>query len=137
MSDTPESRLDALLREPGASQSEIIRSELIEDLKRENAALRERIDKYISIIHQLWGRPNPELEYVEGTAIAYGADEIDRLNARIAELEEALWRSCDTIGAFTDPEGNMPEDTGEFRELHKTLLSIRRVLGHQSNMFLD
>lgn len=34
----------------------------------------------------------------------------------------------DAMQAFTDPEDEMPEDTGEFRDLHKALVKCRAML---------
>ena len=36
-------------------------------------------------------------------------------------LREALEQAHDAMEAFTDPEGNMPERTGEFNDLKKAL----------------
>ena len=41
---------------------------------------------------------------------------------------ELLQQALDAIEAFTDPEDNMPEDTGEFRDLKKAMLAIRAHL---------
>lgn len=49
--------------------------------------------------------------------------------AEARELREALKQAHDAMEAFTDPEGDMPADTGEFRELKAVMLSIRPLLG--------
>lgn len=44
-------------------------------------------------------------------------------------LRGALEEAHDAMQAFTDPDGNMPENTGEFHDLKLALESARRVLG--------
>ena len=44
-------------------------------------------------------------------------------------LRSALEEAHDAMQAFTDPEGDMPENTGEFRDLKLALESARRALG--------
>lgn len=50
-------------------------------------------------------------------------------DAQIAALREALQQAHEAMEAFTDPEGNMPADTGEFRELKAAMLSAEKTLG--------
>ena len=44
-------------------------------------------------------------------------------------LRAALEEAHDAMQAFADPEGNMPENTGEFRDLKLALESAVRALG--------
>jgi hypothetical protein len=37
-------------------------------------------------------------------------------------------KTADAIEAFTDPEGNMPANTGEFNDLKKVLSELKTVL---------
>lgn len=55
--------------------------------------------------------------------------EYAKLREQLAALREALKQAHDAMEAFTDPEGNMPERTGEFRDLKAAMLSIRSLLG--------
>lgn len=55
--------------------------------------------------------------------------ELSRSREDCERLREALKQAHDAMEAFTDPEGNMPADTGEFRELKAAMLSIRPLLG--------
>ena len=43
-------------------------------------------------------------------------------------LRAALEEAHDAMAAFTDPEGDMPENTGEFRDLKLALESARLAL---------
>ena len=47
---------------------------------------------------------------------------------RHTELEVALLRLTVAAQAFTDPEGNMPEDTPEFRDLKAAMLGSQALL---------
>ena len=46
--------------------------------------------------------------------------------ATILELCALLEKAEEAMEAFTDPEGDMPADTGEFRDLAKALAAIKQ-----------
>jgi len=58
---------------------------------------------------------------------ATAAEIVRRVNLH-EELVEALREAKDAAQAFTDPEDEMPQDTGEFRDLKESLIRIRAVL---------
>jgi hypothetical protein len=60
--------------------------------------------------------------------------EADAKNHDLLAAGEMKWRGlCEkaylAMDAFTDPVGNMPEDTGEFRDLKAVMIEISRALG--------
>jgi len=56
------------------------------------------------------------------------ADEIVRRVNAHDDLVAALRGAKDAAQAFTNPEDEMPQDTGEFRDLKESLVRIREVL---------
>ena len=56
------------------------------------------------------------------------ARELSSARAEAERLREALKQAHDAMEAFTDPEGNMPERTGEFNDLKKALHATSAAL---------
>lgn len=57
------------------------------------------------------------------------AKELDAAFQQHSERTEVLHRAYLAMQAFADPEGNMPEDTGEFRSLRESMDEIGAHLG--------
>ncbi len=55
------------------------------------------------------------------------AAKLRNANARADAIAAVLQDAKECIEAFTDPEDEMPEDTGEFRDLKRVLVRIRAI----------
>lgn len=96
-----------------------------------NAAMRDAADALERLVRErdaLWSRLNPAIEYVEGTPVGYGEDEIDRLHVRIAELEKDAayykWRLTEIMPLFQDARDALPAISLTAAKLHGLDLSL-------------
>ena len=89
--------------------------------------------EYLSSIAAAFG-PGEEIHFDARTwgilhgKIADAVRELSAANAEAERLREAMQQAHDAMEAFTDPDGNMPADTGEFRELKAAMLSAEKTL---------
>jgi chromosome segregation ATPase len=81
----------------------------VETLSAENRRLQEQITE----LERLVVRRENQITIEQGMKLS--------LKEQLTQRDELLRLAQENIRAFTDHEGKMPEDTGEFRDLAKTL----------------
>lgn len=140
----PTPRVDALLLE--VDEGRVYKDygptvDLARQLERELAAIREALtgEDYASLpsdiptvrmAHEIRSDRDKFLQQVRDTCSrAEKAErELSAAKAEAERLREALKQAHDAMEAFTDPEGNMPERTGEFNDLKRALQGVRAAL---------
>lgn len=84
--------------------------------------------KKVTKKHVAKPKPDPVVQQTECLCCFALTAERNELVEQNGKMATALRKAFDAIEAFTDQEGNMPEDTGEFRDLKAALVEVGEAI---------